>query len=118
MPTTQTMGHLHCNTQITIGTNSSNKVSVNSGIGQGYSLSSVLFKKIMDKTLSELRKELEYKIGNTYDPEIGYADDAGLMTESTDSLKSSLHKLNTTEKNLNLSSTQKMVKVWHSVRTQ
>ena len=67
--------------------NMKEKVEVTSGIRQGCSISTLLFKMVTFKIIEELRKEKKYKIGEFEDNSIWLADDATLVAENLDTLK-------------------------------
>ena len=63
------------------------KISSNSGIRQGDSLSPLLFNIIMDEIIKQVRKHKGYKMGDREIKILCYADDAVLIAEDEDDLQ-------------------------------
>jgi hypothetical protein len=77
-------------------------ITITNGVRQGDSLSPMLFNLIMDKIITNLPKELGYRMWNNLINIICYADDEVLIADSTENLQTLLLKFDQMAANLNM----------------
>jgi hypothetical protein len=88
--------------QIKSNNQTSRPIPITNGVRQGDSLSPMLFNLIIDKMITNLPKDLEYRMGNNPINIICYADDAVLIAESAENLQTLLLKFDQMAASLNM----------------
>ncbi|GJQ70502.1 hypothetical protein Trydic_g22909 [Trypoxylus dichotomus] len=81
---------------------------IRTGVRQRNSLSSFIFKKIMDRIIGKLLKIAGYNMGTTYSSDVCCADNTVLIADSEDNLQRLFCYINQSAKQLNTKRTGKM----------